>query len=287
MNEIAKYDLSESLTLQKVSEGLFASGLFPNAKNKFQAFAILQYGRELGIPPMMSLKNINLISGQLACNAQLMLTLALQKGVTYEVLEEGEKGAKIRFRRNVTTYEASFTERDAQAAGLVGKDNWRKYPLDMYFWRAVAKGVRRIAPDAVMGLYTAEEITEGAVIEVSEIPPEPVQESPKAPPVVDMPEDAPVETDTGNSCVCRVTDFRRKSGKSKAGKEYIVFSIVTTKGDFSTFSASHATVAKEAKESGCWARIHYEKTKFGSDLKGIALLGATDVADYPAEEPPF
>ena len=68
--EIVKYDPSESLTLQKVSEGLFASGLFPNAKNKFGAFAIVQYGRELGIPPMMSLKNINLISGQLACNAQ-------------------------------------------------------------------------------------------------------------------------------------------------------------------------------------------------------------------------
>ena len=68
--EIVKYDPSESLTLQKVSEGLFASGLFPNAKNKFGAFAIVQYGRELGIPPMMSLKNINLFSGQLACNAQ-------------------------------------------------------------------------------------------------------------------------------------------------------------------------------------------------------------------------
>src|SRR5574343_993514 len=158
--EIIKYDPQESLTLQKVSEGLFASGLFPNAKNKFGAFAIVQYGRELGIPPMMSLKNINLISGQLACNAQLMLTLALQKGVTYEVLEEGEKGAKIRFRRNGTTYEASFTEHDAQAAGLVGKDNWRKYPRDMYFWRAVAKGVRRIAQDATMRLYTTEEITE-------------------------------------------------------------------------------------------------------------------------------
>jgi len=39
----------------------------------------------------------------------------------------------------------------------------------MYFWRTVAKGVRRIAPDAVMGLYTAEEITEGAVIEVKEV----------------------------------------------------------------------------------------------------------------------
>lgn len=172
MNEIVKYDPQESLTLQKVSEGLFASGLFPNTKNKYGAFSIVQYGRELGIPPMMSLRNINIISGQLACNAQLMLTLAMQKGVTYEVLKEGDKGASIRFKRGAHAYEASFTEDDAKAANLLGKDNWRKYPRDMYFWRCVAKGVRRIAPDAVMGLYTAEEITEGAVISVAEVSPD-------------------------------------------------------------------------------------------------------------------
>jgi hypothetical protein len=156
--QLVVHDPNESLTLQKVSEGLFASGLFPNAKNKYGAFAIVQYGRELGIPPMMSLKNINLISGQLACNAQLMLTLALQKGITYEVLKEGDKGATIKFKRGTSTYESSFTEEDAKSAGLLGKDNWKKYPRDMYFWRCVAKGIRRIAPDAVMGLYTAEEI---------------------------------------------------------------------------------------------------------------------------------
>ena len=108
--EIIKYDPQESLTLQKVSEGLFASGLFPNARNKYGAFAIIQYGRELGIPPMMSLKNINLISGQLACNAQLMLTLAMQHGVTYEVLKETETGATIRFKRATMAYDSTFSE---------------------------------------------------------------------------------------------------------------------------------------------------------------------------------
>ena len=67
----------ESLSLGKVAAGLFKSGLFPNAKNEFGAWAITQYGAELGVGPMMSLKNINIISGQLACNAQLMLSLAI------------------------------------------------------------------------------------------------------------------------------------------------------------------------------------------------------------------
>lgn len=171
MGEIVKYEPTESLTLQKVSEGLFASGLFPNTKNKFGAFAIVQYGRELGIPPMMALRNINIISGQLACSAQLMLSLAIQKGVSIDVLEEGDRGAKLKFKRGSQEYVSAFTEADAKAANLLGKDNWRKYPRDMYYWRAVAKGVRRICPDAVMGLYTAEEITEGAVINVAEVNP--------------------------------------------------------------------------------------------------------------------
>ncbi len=160
----------ESMTLSKVGAGLFKSGLFPNAKNEYGAFAIVQYGAELGIGPMMALKNINIISGQLAANGQLMLSLAMARGVTYEVRQESDKGAKILFKRNgFPPYEASFTEEDAKAAQLLGKDNWKKYPRDMYFWRAVAKGVRRICPEAVMGLYTPDEITNGLVIDVKDI----------------------------------------------------------------------------------------------------------------------
>lgn len=86
MEAVAVVKPEESLTLQKVGAGLFKSGLFPNAKNEYGAFAIVEYGRELGIGPMMALKNINIISGQVACNAQLMLSLALAKGVTYSVV---------------------------------------------------------------------------------------------------------------------------------------------------------------------------------------------------------
>jgi hypothetical protein len=167
----------DSLALQKVSSGLFKSGLFPNAKNEMGAFAIIEYGYELGIPPMMALKNINIISGQLACNAQLMLSLAVSRGVAYTVLEESDTGAKIEFHRGQAKYVAEFSKKDAEAAGLIGKDNWKKYPRDMYFWRAVAKGIRRIAPDAVMGLYTADEISEGKFIDVIDVPVEPVTQT--------------------------------------------------------------------------------------------------------------
>lgn len=173
----------ESLTLQKVGVGLFKSGLFPNAKNEYGAFAIVEYGAELGVGPMMALKNINIISGQVACNAQLMLSLALRNGVTYTVKQETDTGAIIEFKRGEMVYTSEFSKKDAESAGLLGKDNWKKYPKDMYFWRCVAKGVRRVAPDAVMGLYTPDEITEGKIMDVTEVQadvadvqPEPEQE---------------------------------------------------------------------------------------------------------------
>jgi hypothetical protein len=166
-NALVLHDPNQSLALQKVADGLFKSGMFPNAKNTFGAYAIVQYGHELGIPPMMALKNINIISGQLACNAQLMLSMAMSRGVTYKVIKETDKGAEIEFKRGDITYVASFTEEDAKAAGLTGKDNWKKYARDMYFWRAAAKGIRRISPDAVLGLYTKDEISNGEIIDVA------------------------------------------------------------------------------------------------------------------------
>lgn len=166
-NAMVLYNPEVSLALQKVSDGLFKSGLFPNAKNVYGAFAIVEYGHELGIPPMMSLKNINLIKGQLAANGQLMLTLAMNRGVTYKVIAESDKGATIEFKRGDMAYTAIFNEADAKAAGLLGKDNWKMYARDMYFWRAAVKGIRRVAPDAVMGLYTKDEISNGEFTEIA------------------------------------------------------------------------------------------------------------------------
>jgi hypothetical protein len=166
MSEALVIKPEESLTLSKVGAGLFKSGLFPNARNEFGAYAIVQYGYELGVGPMTALKNINIIKGQLAANAQLMLSLAMSRGVVYEVQEETDKNCKIKFERGGIKYVASFDEKDAKAAGLLDKKN---YPKDMYFWRAVAKGVRRVAPEAVMGLYTPDEISEGKYIDVREL----------------------------------------------------------------------------------------------------------------------
>lgn len=278
-NEALAVKPEDSLALQKVSQGLFKSGLFPNAKNEMGAFAIIEYGYELGIPPMMALKNINIISGQLACNAQLMLSLAVSRGVTYNVLEESDTGAKIEFKRGNNVYTAEFNKKDADAAGLTGKDNWKKYPRDMYFWRAVAKGIRRIAPDAVMGLYTADEISEGKFIDVVDVPVEqPV-------PTPDQPKEQPSVSDSTYAIVT-VTDVRKRTGTNKTtGKPWTKYVVKDEDGnEYGTFDQAPAQFAKESIGTGVRVRIVYKEDKFGKNLESISLPEEEEVEGEVVDE---
>ena len=49
---------------------------------------------------------------------------------------------------------------DAKAAGLTSKDNWKKYPRNMLFARAISNGQKWYAPDVYNGVtvYTPDEM---------------------------------------------------------------------------------------------------------------------------------
>jgi hypothetical protein len=282
-NAMVVHDPNVSLGLQKVAVGLFKSGMFPNAKNEFGAFAIVEYGHELGIPPMMALKNINIISGQLACNAQLMLSMAMSRGVTYKVISETDKGATIEFKRGDITYKATFDENDAKAAGLTGKDNWKKYARDMYFWRAAAKGIRRIAPDAVLGLYTKDEISSGEIVDATpKVAVAPVAdtfvdaESEQAPDVTPdrYPEEPPQEEhDPDDIAIAKIEDITSKSGKTAAGREWTAHFIKSATGTiFGTFDKKIADLAHEYWTSGELVAIKWKPGK-KEGTKEIIELG--------------
>lgn len=71
----------------------------------------------------------------------------------YFIKELDEKGCTIEIGRldsdgSMTTVgEVTFDESDAKRAGLLGKDNWQKFPADMYFNRATSRAYKRFAPD--------------------------------------------------------------------------------------------------------------------------------------------
>lgn len=145
--------------LSAVADELFRSGLFPQTRNKYGTLAIIEYGRELGLRPVVALQTMSVIKGRICIESKAMLALAIEKGIKYKVLEKTSKVSRVEFKRDgFDAHTESFTIEDARAKGFLTKENWKMYPEEMCFWRCVSKGLRAYAPDIIMGLYTIDEM---------------------------------------------------------------------------------------------------------------------------------
>ena len=142
-----------------LSQAFHKSGMWPTLKSADQILAVVELGRELGIPAAAALNTIVIISGRITMEARTMMAVAHQRaGVTWKVLELNAKGCKMQFSRpGFEPMVVSFTEDDAKAAGLIGKSNWKMYPEDMMFARCSSRGVKRIAGDTILGLAMTKE----------------------------------------------------------------------------------------------------------------------------------
>lgn len=173
---------AEALALTQVASALFKSGMFPNVKNEAGAFSVILLGRELGIGAMTALQNVAIIKGKFSCSAQLQQARAVRRGVTFDILRLDNEGCHLKLSKNGKSAEFSFNKEDAERAGLIRPDSgYVKYPSDMYFCRAMTKGLRKIDPECVLGLYTVDEVTEGQYSNVEEIPMAEFKEIPATP----------------------------------------------------------------------------------------------------------
>ena len=124
--------------------------------------AAILTGRELGIGPMQSLRDIHMVDGRPAFAAQLMLAKMRAGGIVLIETESNEERAWIKARRpDGEVGEFEFTIEDAETAGLLAKagKSWVKYRKDMLWARAVSRMGRRFGSDMLGGLvYSKEEL---------------------------------------------------------------------------------------------------------------------------------
>ncbi len=175
-----------------MAEAFVKSGMFSDTKQLAQAIVKIQAGRELGLPPVYSMQNINLIRDRLTTSANTMAMLVKKSGkYNYRIREHTELTCSIAFFEDGKEVGVSiFSMEDAKRANLVKPDSgWVKFPRAMLFSRAISQGARIYAPDAIGGVYTDEEIrsipprpeedSTGRIVEpVTE--PEPEQEAPES-----------------------------------------------------------------------------------------------------------
>jgi hypothetical protein len=151
----------------KIAERLAKSNLIPKPLQgkPDDVLVVLLTGRSYGVDPMTALSNISVINGKPVLEAKLLHGLCLARRDVCEYFVCVDATATS------ATYEAkrvgapkperkTWTLKQAQDAGLTGKENWSKYPQAMLEARAKAALARSAFPDVVTGAYIPDEAEE-------------------------------------------------------------------------------------------------------------------------------
>lgn len=173
--------------IYKVSDILAKSGMFGDVQSAAKCFVKVLAGKELGIPAFASMTGIHLIQGKPALSANLMAALIKGSGkYRYKKIKHTSEVCELEFfelwQNNWESLGiSSFSKDDAQAAGLLaGNPNWKKYPKNMLFARAISNGFREFCPDLALGapIYNPDELgaeisESGNVVDVEVTKPQP------------------------------------------------------------------------------------------------------------------
>lgn len=156
----------------EVAKACAASGFFQDSRDAAQAVVKMQAARELGFGAVAGMVGVYVVKGRITLSANLMAATIQKSGkYRYRVRKHTNKGCEIEFQERDPDSKkwevvgtSGFTEDDAKAAGLSGGDNWRKYPRNMYFARALSNGAKWYCPDVFAGQtpYTPDELDDGA-----------------------------------------------------------------------------------------------------------------------------
>lgn len=158
---------------QRLGALLAASGYFSDAREAAQAAVKVMAGEELGVPPIASMMGINIIKGKIALGGNLIASRIRAHGYDYRIMRLDHTGCVLRFfappdikgHREALNPDVEFNESDAQRAGVLQNDTYKKYPRPMYFNRAISMGARLHTPEIFGGapVYTPEEL--GALVD--------------------------------------------------------------------------------------------------------------------------
>lgn len=167
---------------ESLADKIAKSSLLPAAlRNKpGDVLVILITGHELGLSPMQALRGMHVIEGKAAMSADLMVALAQKDRATCEyfrMVESTDQKAVYETKRagHPSPVRMEFTLDQAKAAGLTGRDNWRKYPAAMLRARCASALARAVYPDLFMGVYDPDELHAAPVAPVAATPSQPAR----------------------------------------------------------------------------------------------------------------
>lgn len=150
----------------KLAETLAKSNLLPGPLRgkPSDVLVTLITGHELGLSPMQAVRGLHVIDGKAVMSADLTVALVLKRRDVCEwfrLTESTDKRATYQTKRvHSEPVTISWTIEQASAAGLAGRDNWKKHTAAMLRARAASALARAVYPDLVLGVYDPDEAEE-------------------------------------------------------------------------------------------------------------------------------
>lgn len=144
--------------IQRMAEAVAKSGLF-GVKTADQALALMMISQAEGRHPALAARDYDIIQGRPAKKAEAMMRDFLDSGGKVEWHQLDDKAAVATFSHpSGGSVKIDWTMARAVAAGLGGRDMWKKFPRQMLRSRTVSEGIRTVCPMATSGLYVPEEV---------------------------------------------------------------------------------------------------------------------------------
>lgn len=166
MSGLVKYDGGNGFDLAvRVGQAAAEAGQY-GSRNAAELALRVQYGLEIGLGPAQSLTAIHVVQGNPSLTAGAIAAKIKGSGrYNYRVTEHTDEACTVVVYENGEEAGTSrFTMDDAKAAGLLANAQWKKYPRNMLFARAVSNAARWYAADVFGGaVYTPDEL--GATVD--------------------------------------------------------------------------------------------------------------------------
>lgn len=165
---IPKQSKQIGLTPQNIDEALRLADVMAKSSivpreyqgNPGNILVAIQWGAEIGLPPLQAMQNIAVINGRPAIWGDAVLAIVRASGLLESITEDiTDTCATCTVqRRGELPTARTFTLEDAKKAGLLGKQGpWSQYQRRMLQMRARAWALRDVFPDVLRGVSVAEE----------------------------------------------------------------------------------------------------------------------------------
>lgn len=168
--------IDNMLQVRVVASFLAGSKLLPASLKGDQntAIALVLMAKQMNLP-ITALSEVCEINGKIGFWGRTRLGIIMRDPrCEYALTEENtdEKCVIVARRSNWPKdkeVRITYTAKQAELAGLMSRETYKKHPADMLYWRAVSRLASQVFPDVIQGMASLEDIQDGVVeAEISE-----------------------------------------------------------------------------------------------------------------------